>query len=393
MIPDPRPLIAHVLYRFDTGGLENGVLNLVNRLPAERYRHAVIALTEITSFSRRIERDNVELIALGKPPGQGLWVFTRMRDLLRRLRPDVVHMRNLAALEMAVPAAWAGVPIRIHGEHGWDEQDPDGLRRKFRLIRRAYRPFVHHYVALSRHLERYVVDHAGVAPRHVTQIYNGVDTRRFAPPAGAQPAIAGSPFTDPGLWRVGALGRLQAVKNQVLLAQAFARAIAVSPPARQRMRLLIAGDGPLRPDIERALRDGGVADLAWMAGERDDAPELMRGLDAFVLPSRAEGISNTILEAMATALPIVATDVGGNAELLDDARTGRLVKAGDVEAMARALLDDFEEPARARSRGRAARAEVEARFSLDRMVAAYGNVYDRLLTERAGRVALAHRLT
>ncbi len=391
MTPDPRPLIAHIVYRFDTGGLENGLVNLVNRLPAERYRHAVVALTEITQFSRRLERGDVELIALHKTPGQGLWLFRRMRELLRRLRPAVVHTRNLAALEMAVPAAWAGVPIRLHGEHGWDERDLDGQSRKFRLIRRAFRPFVHHYVALSRHLERYVVEHAGVASRAVTQIYNGVDTGRFAPPAEAPQAIAGSPFTDPGLWRVGTLGRLQPVKNQVLLAQAFARAVALSPPARCRMRLVVAGDGPLRPDVERALREGGVAELAWLAGARDDAPALLRGLDAFVLPSRAEGISNTLLEAMATALPVVATCVGGNAELLDDGRTGRLVESGDVEAMARALLEDFEHPDAARTRGRAARAEVEARFSLDRMVTAYGGLYDRLLAERPGRLALAHR--
>lgn len=393
MTTDPRPLIAHVVYRFDTGGLENGVVNLVNRLPAERFRHVVIALTEITSFSRRIERDNVELIAMHKPPGQGLWMFAQMRRLFRRLRPDVVHTRNLAALEMTVPAAWAGVPIRVHGEHGWDERDPDGRNRKFRLIRRAYRPFVHRYVALSRHLERYVVDHAGVAPHSVTQIYNGVDTLRFAPRVGSRPRVAGSPFTDPNLWLVGTLGRLQAVKNQVLLAQAFSCAIARSPPARQRMRLLIAGDGPLRPAVEQALRDGGVADLAWMAGERGDAPDLLRGIDAFVLPSRAEGISNTILEAMATALPIIATDVGGNAELLDETRTGRLVGSGDVEAMARVMLDDFDHPHIARGRGQAARVEVESRFSLDQMVNSYRDLYDGLLAERRGRVALKHRFT
>ena len=115
MASDPRPLIAHVLHRFDTGGLENGVVNLINRMPVERYRHAVIALTEVTDFRRRVVRDDVQFIAMNKPPGQGIWMFGRMRRVFGELRPAIVHTRNLAALEMMVPAALAGVRARVHG--------------------------------------------------------------------------------------------------------------------------------------------------------------------------------------------------------------------------------------------------------------------------------------
>jgi len=393
MSSDDRPLIAHVLHRFDTGGLENGVVNLVNRLPADRFRHAVVALTEVTAFSRRLERTGVELVSLRKPPGHGVWVFPRMLEVLRRLRPAIVHTRNLAALEMSVPAAWAGVPVRVHGEHGWDEADPAGENRKFRLIRKAYRPFVHHYVALSQQLERYVVGRVGVDAARVDRIYNGVDLRRFTPaPAGRAP-IEGSPFATPDLWIVGAVGRLQAVKNQTLLVRAFARALQLAPHARQRFRLVLVGDGPLRTEVEDAVRAGGIADLAWLAGARPDVPAVLRGLDAFALPSIAEGISNTVLEAMATGLPIVATSVGGNTELLADGRTGRLVASQDVDAMAAALLDDFSQPDQARARGRAARAEAEARFGLERMVEAYGDLYERLLRAAARRGAPLPGLT
>ena len=124
---DPRPLIAHVVYRFDIGGLENGVVNLINRLPEDRYRHAVVALTEVTDFRRRIVRDDVEFIALAKPPGQGIREWPALHRLFRQLRPSIVHTRNIAALEASLPALMAGVPVRIHGEHGWDSADPDGL--------------------------------------------------------------------------------------------------------------------------------------------------------------------------------------------------------------------------------------------------------------------------
>lgn len=391
---DPRPLIVHVMHRFDIGGLENGIVNLVNRLAPERFRHAVIALTEVTDFRRRVERDDVQFISMHKPPGQGLWLMPRMRQVFRELRPSIVHTRNLAALEMALPAALAGVPIRIHGEHGWDASDPDGSSRKFRFVRRAYRPFVHQYVALSRHLERYLVDRVGIVNDRIAQIYNGVDTRRFRPTEeGGRAVISGSPFAQSDLWLVGTVGRLQVVKDQVLLARAFVRAIELAPAARARLRLVIAGDGPLRDAVQQVLQNGGVEGLAWLAGERNDVPELLRGLNAFVLPSLAEGISNTILEAMATALPIVATNVGGNAELLEDHRTGRLVRAGTVDTMASALLDDFEHPEDARGRGRAARIDVERRFSLDAMVAAYADLYERTLQRAAARGALVHRLT
>jgi len=287
----------------------------------------------------------------------------------------------------SLPAAWAGVPVRVHGEHGWDTNDPDGRSLKYRLVRRAYRPFVHRYVALSGQSRRYLQEAVGVPADRIEQIYNGVDTQRFQPSNGARAAIGGSPFTDPAQWLVGTVGRLQPIKDQGLLARAFVRAVELDPGARGRLRLLVVGEGPSRPQIEQVLRDAGVAPLTWVAGERADVPEVMRGLDAFVLPSRAEGISNTILEAMATALPIVATAVGGNSELLDDGVTGCLGPAGDVERLARAMLDDLHDPTRARRRGAAARQVAQRRFSLEGMVAAYGDLYERLLTNAALRCA------
>ena len=393
MNADTRPLIAHVLHRFDTGGLENGVANLINRLPDERYRHAVVALTEVTDFRRRIERDDVQFVALNKPPGQGFWLFPRVRALFQELAPAVVHTRNLGALEMAIPASWAGVPVRIHGEHGWDISDPEGKRLRNRLQRRAVRPFVHRYIALSQHLQRYLEEGVGVEPSRIAQIYNGVDTQRFHPREGARVGVEGLPFSGGGLWLVGTVGRLSPVKHQVLLARAFVRAVQLAPRAREHMRLVVAGDGPLASEIERVLHEGGCRDLAWLAGERNDVAALMRALDVFVLPSLAEGISNVILEAMATALPVIATKVGGNAELLRDGVTGRLVASDDVQAMADALLDEYDDPDQARRLGARARAEVQRRFSLDTMVAAYGALYEQCLWQASSRRPVAQRFS
>ena len=378
------PLVVHVVYRFDTGGLENGVVNLIDHL--RDYRHAVVALTEIEpSFARRIQRDDVELIALHKPPGHGIQLYPKLLDVLRRLKPAIAHSRNLAALEAQVPAWWAGVPVRIHGEHGRDSDDPDGSVRRYQWIRRAHRPFVHHHVALSRDLGDYLLRRVGVPSARITQIINGVDTMRFHPAAGGREALAGFPFHDPALFVVGTVGRMKTVKAQPLLARAFVRALELAPALRGRLRLVMVGDGPLRLEAQQVLDAAGVAQLAWLPGERADVPELMRALDGFVLPSLAEGISNTILEAMATALPVLATRVGGNAELVAEGDTGDIVPAGDVEALAAALVRLSTDPVRAAAMGRAGRARAETLFSLPAMVQAYRALYDWLLTERLRR--------
>ena len=114
---------------------------------------------------------------------------------------------------------------------------------------------------------------------------------------------------------------------------ASAQALALAPHLKAKMRLVMVGEGPLRAEAQGLLDVAGVGSLAWLPGERADVPEVMRGLDCFVLPSLAEGISNTILEAMASGLPVLATDVGGNAELVGSA-TGELVPSGDAEALA-----------------------------------------------------------
>jgi sugar transferase (PEP-CTERM/EpsH1 system associated) len=377
------PLVAHIIYRLDVGGLENGLVNLINHLPEDRFRHAIICLADYSNFRRRIRRRDVALFALYKPPGKSLGVHFELWRLLCELRPDIVHTRNLAALEGVVPAALAGVPLRIHSEHGRDMGDLDGSSPKHRLLRRLFRPFVHHYIALSADLEGYLRRGVGIPAGRVSHIYNGVDVQRFRPAEGREP-LPHPDFRDPELFIVGTVGRMQPVKDQLTLTRAFIQLVRAVPEARRRLRLVIAGDGALRAQALDSLEQAGLAGLAWLPGARDDVPRLMRGLDLFVLPSLAEGISNTILEAMASGLPVVATRVGGNPELVDEGRTGRLVPPSDPAAMAEAIGAYFADPATARAHGREARRIAEGRFSLEAMVRGYGEVYERLL-ERCSR--------
>lgn len=376
---DERPLVLHVVYRFDTGGLENGVVNLINHMPAHAYRHAVLALTQVTDFRQRVQRSDVEFFALDKPPGHGIWQYGKLYQLFRRLRPAIVHSRNLAALEVQVPALAAGVPVRVHGEHGRDIGDLDGNNVIYQRVRRLYRPFVHHYTALSRDLAGYLRTKVHIKPDAITLACNGVDTERFSPGARGPEPIAGCPFDPAQHWLVGTVGRMQTVKNQVMLAEAFLLALQMAPQLKSRLRLVMIGDGPQRAQVQAILAAADLLALAWLPGERNDVPHLMCGLNAFALPSLAEGISNTILEAMACGLPVVATSVGGNAELVHAGKTGYLIPPNDPQAMAMRLIELATDPDLARSMGDAGCRRVKDAFSLQAMVNTYQTVYDNQL--------------
>src|SRR6185503_10443036 len=185
------------------------------RVPAQRYRHAIICLTDYSAFRRRLQRDDVPVFSLHKPPGNSPVMHCKLWRLLMRLRPDIVHTRNFGALEAMLPAALAGVPMRIHGEHGHDIGDVGGSNRKYQWVRRALNPFVHHYIALSKDLEGYLLEKIHVPPARVAQLYNGVDTDLFHPaPHGREPLpFAG--FAGPEQFVIGWVGRMQAVKDPV----------------------------------------------------------------------------------------------------------------------------------------------------------------------------------
>jgi len=384
-------LIVHVVFRFAVGGLENGLVNLINRLPANSWRHAIVALTEIDAeFCKRITRGDVQYIALGKGPGHAIPLYPALFRLLRRLRPAIVHTRNLAALEASFPAWAARVPVRVHGEHGRDVWDLDGSSIRRQWARRAFRPFVSEYVALSPDLKEYLCTRIGIPEDHVEQIYNGVDTDRFFPSRHGRAPIDGCPFQSSDLWLVGTVGRMETVKDQTNLARAFVRALRLRPDARHRMRLVMVGEGSLRPQVEAILTEGKARDLAWLTGEREDVPGLLHGLDCFVLPSLAEGVSNTILEAMACGLPVVATRVGANGELIEDGTSGRLVPSRNSDALAREIVAYFDAPAIARRHGRAGRQIVERRFSLERMVERYHRLYSGLVSKGESAVCESH---
>lgn len=366
--------VVHLIYHLGTGGLENVVVQLINHLPRESFRHTVIAITDIDpAFAARVDTGSVDLIALKKPPGQPFFLFPQVYRLLRKLRPNIVHSCNLAALEFTPVAALARVPLRVHAEHGLDIGEIRGKRSRYRMLRKLYNPFVSRYIAVSTE-QAALCKQAGVAPERVHLIPNGVDTARFRPRRTGDAAPDGFPFQPGHHWVIGTVGRQADIKNPMLLVEAFVTLVQSGEAGAERARLALVGDGPLNKQIAARMRQAGMESLLWLPGVRSDVPDILRALDCFVLPSLSEGTSCALQEAMASSLSVVATAVGGNADVLEHGRCGDLVPSGDVQALASQLLKNCQagigNPQRA-----AALASVQERYSLDRVIQRYSEVF------------------
>lgn len=373
------PLIVHVIFRLDIGGLENGLVNLINQTPSGVYRHAIICITCATEFRHRIKVDDVPIIELNKRPGKDLAVYWRFFRAVRALKPDVIHTRNVNTLEFQPLALLAGVRARVHGEHGWDIHDLHGTSRKYRVLRKVLRPFVDQFIVVSRELRNYLTASVGIPPAKIDLIYNGVNSNKFCP----RTTIEGQPETGNTCQGIpiviGTIGRMKEVKNQRLLVQAFITLTKQDPDDRSKSRLVMVGDGPLRRGLMDHIKEAGVRDMSSFPGACSNIVEQLREIDIFVLPSRNEGISNTILEAMAVGLPVVATRVGGTPEIVLEDVTGILVHDNDVSGLVSAISRYIEDSELRRRHGMAARERVQVNFNLDAMVSRYMDVYRRVL--------------
>jgi len=379
MTQDPIKIV-HVVHSFGVGGLENGVVNLINRLD-EHFEHTVLCLSRSGAMAERLINRRVALLEMKLPTDKFRFPILKLSRVLRGLAPDIVHTRGWSSVDAISAARVTGIPFVIHGEHGWEASDPQGRNRRRMLVRKCLSPLVDRFVTVSDDLKRWLHQSIGIPERKIARIHNGVDVRRFS--HGQREAARRLLGLEDPAFVVGTVGRLDAVKDHTSLLQGFESITRLE----QRAYLLVVGDGPMREEIQAQARRLGILDKVKLLGERDDIPLLLQALDVFALTSIAEGISNTILEAMASGLPVVATRVGGNPELLEHGVTGQMVSARDVTALAEALRNYLRAPELRRAHGANARARAERDFSLERMAAQYADLYFNLADRRAEKVA------
>ncbi len=370
-------LIAHLVDSLAGANMESGLVNLIRHLPSARYRHAIVCLRDQGGYDAGLREQCIEILNLHQQDG-GLAHYLRLYRVLRSLRPDLVHTRNCAGLPAQLLAALAGVRLRVHAEHGRELAWHGRASLRDRALRRVLRPLVDHFVVVSSDLQRWLVDAVGAQPGRVTRIAGGVDSVQFHPRLGPAAAVGPAGFMHDGVFVIGSIGRMDHSTGHVHLVDAFLRLIASPHPAHQRLRLMLIGDGPARTECQAMLNRAGAAARAWLPGARSDTAQLLRAMDLFVLPSLVEDRANAILEAMASGLPVVATAVGCNTELVHAGFTGILVPPLSVELLAAAVSDYCRIPEMGTRHGARARSQVIARHSMPAMARDYLAVYDSL---------------
>jgi sugar transferase (PEP-CTERM/EpsH1 system associated) len=375
--------VVHVLDSLAVGGMENGVTNLINALSVNM-RHTVVTMSAVGPLVDRLPRE-VECHCIGKRPGIDVGAIVRLASLLRRLKPSVVHSRNWGGVDGIIAARVAGVPAVIHGEHGREAADPEGRDPRRNRLRRIFAPLVSRFVTVSFDLRQWLLTMVRLPAGKLVTIHNGVDIRRFA--AGDRRAGRRALRLPGHAVVVGTVGRLDPVKDHAALLQAFS----VLRTDQRTAELVIVGDGPCRGALEQQVQELGLTGHVHLLGMRHDVPLLLQGFDVFALPSLAEGISNTLLEAMATGLPVVATRVGGNPELVEHGVTGTLVPPSNPLVQGAALHYYVEDAGLRERHGAAARQRVLEHFTIDRMAQAYHDLYQsvdaRVAPRRSSRTS------
>ena len=361
--------VVHVVYTFKTGGMEKGIATLI-RQASERFEHVIVCLHS-SGEAMRLLPQGTPVRELYKPSGNSPRFLLKLARTLRSFKPAIVHARTWGGTDGIIAARLAGIRTTIQGEHGWEIDDPEGLNSKRLKIRRFLDRWTQEYTCVSQHIEQWLHQTVQVK-KPVTQIYNGVDTELYCPATGdmkrnMRAALGIAPTT----FVIGIVGRLDPIKDHPTLIQAVHDLSASCPD----VKLLIVGDGPERPRLQ-ALKD----EHCLLLGNRLDVPTILQTLDVFVLPSFNEGISNTILEAMATGIPVIATNVGGNPELVTPGKTGVLLPPQQPQQMAAALLHYVYNPSLRQSHGTCGRAKVMEQFSIQHMVREYETVYQRVMS-------------
>lgn len=365
--------VVHLVYSFGVGGLERVIANLVNFSDPDQVEHIVITQIDDTSFAGQLKHP-VQFYCIDKQDGLDLSSHYRFIRLLRDIRPDVLHTYNFGTLEYHAAAFLARVKIRVHADHGMQSSYKKITNPlKYELFRRAIAKFIRYYVVVSEDLYGWATQRIHLKPPKLRLIFNGIDTAEFAHPDRQR--VFDERQADVGDSRTFiCVGRLVDVKNHELLIRAFARAVD-SNPVMQRCQLKIVGDGPLLDQLNALVTELGCESHIQLLGSRDDIPALLKSADVFVLSSRYEAQPMTILEAMASGLPVIATNVGGVATVVKDQVTGMLVDSEDVAQMAMALVTAASAPERMLQYGREGVKLVNKTFSVQAMCATYNRLY------------------
>jgi glycosyltransferase involved in cell wall biosynthesis len=364
----PTIRVTHVVFDFNGGGLESLVAEMAARFRDSPVRVSLITLSGRIGRLGELTRDRFDQFEVVKPQRGLSMLWPRgIARAIRRTSPDVVHLHSGAWFKPAWAARLAGVPRVIFTEHGREHDDPP-LRQW--LDRRAAR-FTDVVVAVSERLAAYLVNTVGIDAARITTVHNGVDTVLFSP--GPAPESLRRRLEIPeGTAVIGSVGRLESVKAHERLLDAAAQ---LRPRLARPIVVVICGDGSRRDALLEHAAQLGISDMLRLPGWLNDPVQAYRLFDVFALPSRSEGQSLSLMEAMACGVPAVVTDVGANAELLGPDFRAYVVPSDPGNALADAIAVALKNAEQSGEAGAKLRQRAIDHYSLDRMVQQYEALY------------------
>ena len=363
--------VAHILSSFAMGGQERVAFDLAVSQHRAGWPVTVLSLAPPPDgmLADELRAAGIAFARVARDkPGVSPSLIVRLAWWLRQNGVGLVHTHNRMALIYGAPAGRLAGAAVVHTKHG---SNPKGGTRLVagNLAGRC----VHAFVAVSPETADVARRRREVAQRRLLVITNGVELARFHPDPAARAAIRLELGLPGDAWVIGTVGRIAKEKNQALLVRAMA------PLLGPRTRLVIAGDGPLLPQLSAQIEELGLSQVARCLGVRRDVPAVLNALDTFVLTSDTEGLPLVVLEAAATGLPIVSTAVGGIPTVVAEGETGYLVPVGDEHALRDRVAGLIADPAASRAMGARARDAAVSRYSAERMRREYLELYERVL--------------
>jgi len=372
--------IGFVLHVMQVAGAEMLVAEIVRRMSGA-FEPTILCLDGIGPLGEQLRDEGVDVINLERRPGRDYRVAWRMARLIKQRGIELVHAHQYtpffyAALAKFVMRGRFRLILTEHGRHY-----PDTVSRQRRLTNRwLLGPMADAITGVCQFSADSLVQNDGFSRKRIVVIDNGIVIDRYKP-VDHRGELRARLGLDPARRYVGNIARFHPVKDQAMLLHAFARVAA----ARDDVDLLLVGDGPLRESLTDLSRSLGIEGRVRFLGIRADVPDILRALDVFALTSVSEAASLTLLEAMASGVPVVVTAVGGNPELVRHGIDGLHVPRGDASATATAILQILSDPGTASGMGESGRQRVVERYQLDDTVAAYLRLYRDMCSSQQER--------
>ncbi len=369
------PVIAHAMHRLYVAGAEVLAADLARKLKGQ-FRFVFLCLDEIGPLGQQLASEGLAVMGLDRKPGIDWALAKRLRRAIRTHHVDLIHAHQYTPFFYASLSRGLGTRPRIlfteHGRHY-----PDYRRIKRVMANKFLLRADDRVTSVGQFVKQVLIDHEGLPGDRIQVAYNGIDARRFETAVTDQTrtAVRQELAVRSDQLVVLQVARLHPIKDHATAVRALALAVREVPDAL----LVLVGDGQQREAIQTLGRQLGVAEHLRLLGVRQDIPRLMAASDMFVLSSLSEGVSVTLLEAMAAGLPIAATDVGGNSEIVVHQETGLLSPRRDEQALARHLVTLLKNAALRRQMGQAGRDRVNRRFTQEQMHQAYTQIYRQML--------------